>query len=180
MDGLEDLKDHGNAAFKAGRYEEAVKAYTRALAAARGALHSGAPPTPPALPLQVATLYCNRAAACLKLERYEQAAHDAGRVLRLLLEPGASNARRCTAPWNSALVEKAWVRRGRALLGMGNFAAAMAELKRGARDDQALAAECDEPPDPLRPRRSAGHASDVGVGGAGARSVAHSGRRNAS
>eukprot|EP00887_Chlorella_sp_A99_P003455 scaffold7.g3455.t1 len=141
MDGLEDLKDHSNAAFKAGRYEEAVKAYTRALAAARGALHSGAPPTPPALPLQVATLYCNRAAACLKLERYEQAAHDAGRVLRLLLEPGASNARRCTAPWNSALVEKAWVRRGRALLGMGNFAAAMAELKRGARDDQALAAE---------------------------------------
>lgn len=66
-------KEAGNAAFKAGHWEEAADSYTAAIRAAGGSDRKELP-----------TFYNNRAAAYLKLEKFEQCVNDCTAVLAVL------------------------------------------------------------------------------------------------
>lgn len=81
MDQMKDkaveFKEEGNAAFKAGDWTDAIEAYTKAIKC--GEQHK-----------QLATFYKNRAAAYLKLEKFEQVVRDCDKALEL--EPNEPKA----------------------------------------------------------------------------------------
>lgn len=77
IDEAVEYKEQGNAAFKNGEWEPAIDAYTKAIKC--GQKHK-----------QLATFYKNRAAAYLKLEKYEQAIKDCDKSLEL--EPNEPKA----------------------------------------------------------------------------------------
>ncbi|EJU03179.1 TPR-like protein [Dacryopinax primogenitus] len=93
-----EAKENGNKAFKAGQYDIAVGHYTRAVVLSQS---SDVPVDP--------VFYLNRAAAYLKLEKYEDAARD------------------CTLALGLKREVKALFRRAQARLGAGD--------ERGARED---------------------------------------------
>lgn len=72
-----EFKEEGNAAFKAGDWTDAIEAYTKAIKF--GEQHK-----------QLATFYKNRAAAYLKLEKFEQVVRDCDKALEL--EPNEPKA----------------------------------------------------------------------------------------
>lgn len=107
---LDALKVGGNAAFKEGRWQEALEGYTRGVDEARAARAKEEGAVPAAT---LATLYANRAAAALKLDLYEQAIHDTSVAMQLLSRPGASEL--APVVTDSALFTKCCLRRAGAL-----------------------------------------------------------------
>ncbi|GAB4814815.1 hypothetical protein N2152v2_001861 [Parachlorella kessleri] len=102
-------KERGNAAFSAGRYQEAFDEYTAAMEA-----------DPELRTAFVAQLACNRAAAAAKLGRHEDALSDA--ELATQLDPTYA---------------KAFVRRAQAQQALKNFEAAIRDLETaGGLDDE--------------------------------------------
>lgn len=83
----DDEKERGNALMRTGRTDEAIGAYTRAIAALSSSSESEAP-------------LANRAEANLKMERYEQAREDAQAAIQL----NESNAK---AQWRLAKAQEA-------------------------------------------------------------------------
>lgn len=90
-----EFKEQGNAAFKSGDWNAAIEAYTKAIKC--GNEHK-----------QLATFYKNRAAAHLKLEKYEQAVRDCDKSLEL--EPNEPKAlfRRAQAKEHLGRFEEAY------------------------------------------------------------------------
>lgn len=97
LEKAEKLKEAGNVHFKAGRYAEAIKEYSKAIS-----LHPDNP-----------TYYNNRAMACLKIFRFEQAELDCSKALSYDLQ----EVDKC----------KALLRRGNARMGLHR-------LEEGAKD----------------------------------------------
>lgn len=91
---MEGYKAEGNEAYKRGKWQEAMQLYTKGVEEGLSEVatgHNGAAGragTSGALPL--ARLYSNRAAAALKLYKYEQVIHDSSRAMRLLHCQGSS------------------------------------------------------------------------------------------
>jgi len=75
MSSPSDLKAQGNEAFRAGKYEDAIRAYANALFSAA---------LPPSLSNNlVATIFSNRSAAFLNVRFYQSARTDAQEALKL-------------------------------------------------------------------------------------------------
>jgi DnaJ family protein C protein 7 len=68
---MEKAKNLGNEAFKEGRCEEAIEAYTEALG--YDALNT----------IYNSTVYCNRAAAKMKIKQYKEALEDCEESIKL-------------------------------------------------------------------------------------------------
>lgn len=81
---FEQIKEKGNAEFKSNNWEEALKCYTKALKVSKTNSDS-------------LTCLKNRAAALLKLERYEDAIKDTSEVLESSPNDPKALYRRCQA-----------------------------------------------------------------------------------
>lgn len=81
----EKLKEQGNEAFKNEKWDEAAKHYTKAINSVKGE------------PKELAVYYKNRAAAYLKLEKYQQALEDCDRSLEVCPNDPKALFRRCQA-----------------------------------------------------------------------------------
>ncbi|KAK9816775.1 hypothetical protein WJX72_004971 [[Myrmecia] bisecta] len=87
MKELQRLKEQGNTLFRQGDLTAALKTYTAAINQARAAgLYNARHHWRPGLPQAglLGTIYSNRAAVALKLERYEQAVWDCTMAAQLL------------------------------------------------------------------------------------------------
>jgi len=97
----EEAKEKGNAAFKAARYDEAVKHYTTGI------------DLDPYNKTIASTLYANRAACYLKLKKYAEAVGDCNKAIEL----------------NDGYA-KAYLRRGEAKMEMGEYDEAVRDFNR--------------------------------------------------
>ncbi|KAL4428261.1 hypothetical protein ABPG75_002350 [Micractinium tetrahymenae] len=141
---LEEARQQGNQAYKVGEDARALKLYSVGIDEARraGAVDlDGCPARGDAVQQLVATLYANRAAAALRLLRFEQVVRDASRAVTLLVVKGSSDIDRCVLPEVRSLYGKALVRRGTALEALGNFMQASIDLSRGGEHAGDAAAE---------------------------------------
>eukprot|EP00274_Cyanoptyche_gloeocystis_P004964 CAMPEP_0196666342 /NCGR_PEP_ID=MMETSP1086-20130531/64443_1 /TAXON_ID=77921 /ORGANISM="Cyanoptyche gloeocystis , Strain SAG4.97" /LENGTH=491 /DNA_ID=CAMNT_0042003521 /DNA_START=40 /DNA_END=1515 /DNA_ORIENTATION=- len=103
---LESSKNEGNEFFRCGKNQEAIDAYSQGIAVDAN------------VPEFMATLYCNRAAAAMKLSRFKEAVDDCSKALEL-----------------NPTYTKALSRRAAAYRSMGEYEAAVRDLEKLAQMD---------------------------------------------